>query len=158
MKERVQANVHLVVLVAGLLNVAILPLCRFQGARATARAAGCLLFGLGTTLCLFVLVALKQGINGEVEPVTGLVAQGIYAVLRHPLYVSFALIMLGLDLLMRSTLGVLFTLGLFLPSMHWRARLEERALARRFGMAWQDYAERVPSLLLWDLGRSKKEV
>jgi protein-S-isoprenylcysteine O-methyltransferase Ste14 len=157
-KERLRANVHLVVLVAGLLNVAVLPLCRFQGARATSRAAGYLLFGLGTTLCLFALVALKQGINGEVEPVTELVAQGIYAVLRHPLYVSFALLMLGLDLLMRSTLGILFTLGLFLPSMHWRAHLEERALARRFGVAWQDYAGRVPSLLLWDLGRSGKRL
>jgi protein-S-isoprenylcysteine O-methyltransferase Ste14 len=48
-------------------------------------------------------------------------------------------------------LGILFTFVAFLLSMVWRARLEEQALAQRFGQAWKDYAKSVPSLLLWDL-------
>lgn len=58
--------------------------------------------------------------------------------------------MLGLDILLGSALGILLTLVAFLPSMVWRARLEEQALAQRFGEAWKDHAESVPSLLLWD--------
>jgi len=44
----------------------------------------------------------------------------------------------------------------FLPSMVWRARLEEQALARRFGQAWKDYVESMPSLLLWDFRKKRK--
>jgi oxygen-independent coproporphyrinogen-3 oxidase len=39
--------------------------------------------------------------------------------------------------------------------MAWRARLEERALARHFGQAWKDYVETVPSLLVRDSRRQK---
>jgi protein-S-isoprenylcysteine O-methyltransferase Ste14 len=66
------------------------------------------------------------------------------------MYSSFAISMLALDFLCGSVSGILFTLVAFLPSMAWRARLEEQALARRFGEAWKNYAESVPSLLLWD--------
>jgi protein-S-isoprenylcysteine O-methyltransferase Ste14 len=59
--------------------------------------------------------------------------------------------MLALDVLLRSALGILFTLVAFLPSMVWRAHLEEQALARHFGQAWEDYVNSVPSLLLCDL-------
>ena len=85
-----------------------------------------------------------------------MVTSGIYARLRHPMYVSFAIIMLTLDGLLGSVSGILVTLFAFLPSMVWRARLEERALARRFGETWKDYAESVPSLLLWDFRKGRK--
>ena len=64
--------------------------------------------------------------------------------------------MLALDVLLRSVLGILFTLVAFLPSMVWRARLEEQALAQRFGDAWKDYVESVPSLLLWDFRKKRR--
>ena len=73
------------------------------------------------------------------------------------MYVSFAISMLALDFLFGSVLGILFTFVAFLPSMVWRARLEERALARRFGEAWKNYVESVPSLLLWDFRERGKE-
>jgi protein-S-isoprenylcysteine O-methyltransferase Ste14 len=63
--------------------------------------------------------------------------------------------MLALDFLFGSVLGVLFTPVAFLPSMVWRARLEEQALAQHFGQAWKDHAQRVPSLLLWDLRKQE---
>ena len=87
---------------------------------------------------------------------TELVTSGIYARLRHPMYVSFAIIMLALDFLFGSVLGVLFTPVAFLPTMVWRAGLEEQALAQRFGQAWKDYAASVPSLLLWDFRKGRK--
>lgn len=153
MKERLERKTHVIMLLLGLLNVAMLPLSRLPIAEATAQAVGCPLFGLGLFLNLLSLLALKRGFGGEIEPVTELVAGGIYARLRHPMYVSFAIAMLGLDLLLRSILGILFTFFIFLPSMVWRARLEEQTLPRRFGETWKDYANSVPSLLFWDLRR-----
>ncbi len=151
MKGRLKDKAHLIMLGVGLLNVAVLPFWRLPMDKATKQAVGYPLFGLGLAVFLFSLLALKRGIGGEIEPVTELVTSGIYARLRHPMYVSFAISMLALDFLFGSVLGVLFTLVAFLPTMVWRARLEERVLAQRFGEAWRDYAESVPSLLLWDL-------
>ena len=68
----------------------------------------------------------------------------------------FAIIMLTLDGLLGSVSGIVVTLFAFLPSMVWRARLEEQALARRFGQEWKKYVESVPSLLLWDFRKSGK--
>jgi len=154
--DRLKDKAHLIVLGVGLLNVAVLPFWRLPIVKATAQAVGYPLFGLGLALFLLSLLALKRGVSGHVEPVTELVTGGIYARLRHPMYVSFAIIMLALDVLLGSISGILVTFCAFLPSMVWRARLEEQALARRFGEAWKRYAESVPSLLLWDFrGRGK---
>lgn len=150
-RERLEKKAHLVMLLMGLLNVAVLPVWRLPIAKLTARAIGYPLFGVGLALNLFSLVALGRGFFGETEPVTELVTHGIYARLRHPMYVSFVLTMLGLDFLLGSALGVLFTLLGFLPSMVWRARLEEQALGQNLGPAWKAYVETVPSLLLWDV-------
>ncbi len=156
MKDRLEKKAHLIMLGVGLLNVAVLPLWPLPIAKATARTIGYPLFGLGLALNLFSLLALKRGFGGEIEPVTELVTGGIYARERHPVYLSFTMTMLALDILLRSALGVLFTLLAFLPSMVWRAHLEDRALAQRFGQVWDDYAENVPSLLLWDFTKRGK--
>jgi len=151
MKDRLEKKAHLIMLLAGLLNVAVLPLWQLPMAKTTARAVGYPLFGLGLALNLLSLLALKGAFGGEIEPVTELVTGGIYARERHPMYLSFTMTMLALDVLLRSALGILFTLVAFLPSMVWRAHLEEQALARHFGQTWNDYVNSVPSLLLWDL-------
>ncbi|NIN98923.1 MAG: hypothetical protein GTO49_28900 [Anaerolineae bacterium] len=154
--DRLKDKAHLIVLGVGLLNFAVLPLWRLHLAKATTQAVGYPLFGLGLALSLLSFLALKRGVSGHVEPVTELVTGGIYARLRHPMYASFALIMLALDVLLASVSGIVVTLFAFLPSMVWRARLEEQALARRFSQEWHDYAESVPSLLLWDFGKKRK--
>ncbi len=151
MKNRLEKTAHLVMLGVGLLNLVLLPFWRLPLAKATKQAIGYPLLGLGLAIFLLSLLALKRGIGGEIEPVTELVTSGIYAQLRHPMYVSFAIFILALDFLFGSVSGILFTLVAFLPTMVWRAHLEEQALAKRFGKAWKDYTESAPSLLLWDL-------
>ncbi|HIC89515.1 MAG TPA: isoprenylcysteine carboxylmethyltransferase family protein [Anaerolineae bacterium] len=153
--SRLKNKAHLIMLAAGLLNVAVLPFWQLPITPVAARAVGYALFGLGMVVLLLSLLALKGSIGGEIEPVTELVTNGIYGRLRHPLYLSFAICMLALDLLFASILGILVTFVAFLPSMAWRARLEEQALERRFGEAWRAYVRRVPSLLLWDFGRKR---
>jgi protein-S-isoprenylcysteine O-methyltransferase Ste14 len=155
--EQLKDKAHLVMLGVGLLNLVLLPFWRLPLAKATKQTVGYPLQGLGLAVFLLSLLALKRGIGGEIEPVTELVTSGIYARLRHPMYVSFAIIMLALDFLFGSVLGILATFVAFLPSMVWRAGLEEQALAQHFGQAWKDYAASVPSLLLWDLKKGKQE-
>jgi protein-S-isoprenylcysteine O-methyltransferase Ste14 len=155
--DRLEHKAHLIMLAVGLLNLALLPFWRLPLAKATKQAVGYPLLGLGLAVFLLSLLVLKRGIGGEIEPVTELVTSGIYARLRHPMYTSFAISMLALDFLFGSVLGVLFTLVAFLPTMVWRAGLEEQALAQHFGQACKDYVDRVPSLLLCDLKKSKQE-
>jgi len=107
------------------------------------RALGQVLFLLGGLLMVYVTYHLRSGFLGEVEPnLEHLVTTGPYGWCRHPLYLSFILIILGLDLMFGSPAGILVTLLLALPSMIYRARLEEKALADRFGEEWEAYKDR----------------
>ena len=153
--EQLCARAHELVLASGLLNLAALPLWRLPLDPAGSQGVGYPLFGAGLLLSTLACLALGEGLAGHVEPRTELVTGGVYRWLRHPLYSGFALTMLGLDILMGSASGLLFTALAFLPSMIWRAHLEEQALARCFGQSWLDYARRVPSALLWDCRKTK---
>lgn len=107
------------------------------------RALGQVLFLLGGLLLFYVTYYLRSGFLGEVEPnLDHLVTAGPYRWCRHPLYLSFMAIVLGIDLMFGSPLGILATLLLALPSVIYRARLEEKALSDRFGEEWEGYRER----------------
>jgi len=107
------------------------------------RAVGQVVFLLGGLLLVYVAYYLRSGFLGEVEPnLDHLVTKGPYRWCRHPLYLSFMVIVLGIDLMFGSPFGILTTLFLALPSMIYRARLEEKALADRFGEEWEAYKER----------------
>lgn len=83
------------------------------------------------------------GILPEVQG--DLVAKGIYAYLRHPIYLGILLIMLGLMLLQPITsnlISLLVTL-LYLP---FGIRFEEQKLIAEFGDTYQQYCKKVPSL------------
>jgi len=58
--------------------------------------------------------------------------------------------LLGPAVALRSWLGSIAVLLWFLPSENYRAKLEEQALARRFGKEGEDYASQtgfvVPSI------------
>ncbi|MFQ6001259.1 MAG: methyltransferase family protein [Anaerolineae bacterium] len=131
----------LLMVLAFLLNllVCFLDPTEFRGTR----ALGQVVFLMGCLLMVYVAYYLRSGFLGEVEPnLDHLVTKGPYRWCRHPLYLSFMLIVLGIDLMFGSPMGVLATLFLALPSAIYRAWLEERALADRFGQEWEAYKER----------------
>ena len=78
-----------------------------------------------------------------------LVDWGPFARIRHPSYASLLLIAGGTALACRSSLALLATLALWLPAALVRIRLEEAALAERFGPAYEAYARRTWRLVPW---------
>lgn len=106
------------------------------------------LIAVSAVLFVYTVAYLRKGFYGETEPVLDyLVTGGPYSFCRHPLYLSFIVLILGLDLWLGSVLGVAHTLFLSIPSAVYRARVEDGLLREKFGAEWAAYAERVGFLL-----------
>lgn len=92
----------------------------------------------GVVLWLWsVVLVLTRVPRGE------LITWGPYALVKHPLYTSVALLVLPwVGFLFNTWLGVLVGLVLYVASRLF-APEEERALAKTFGAAWDAYCKRV---------------
>ncbi len=77
-----------------------------------------------------------------------LITTGLYRYARHPLYAGSLYLFLGFPLAFSSAAGLALFFVLPVPVFAWRIRVEERALAERFGDAWRDYARRTPALFI----------
>lgn len=121
--------------------------------RAEARLVGFIVLYSGIGLVIWAAVHLKGAIRGLVSPrLEGLVVTGPYGLVRHPVYLGTTVAMIGAAVVARSSWGLLGAVVVFLPAEAHRARLEDRALAERFGDAWREYAARV-GFFLPRLGR-----
>lgn len=92
----------------------------------------------------FLLLSQAWHVLYDAQRQHRLATTGPYAVIRHPQYAGFVLIMLGF-LLQWPTL---LTLAMFpvLVVMYARlARAEERDSEKAFGQAWRNYAARTPA-------------
>ena len=98
----------------------------------------------GFVFFFYVLLYLRRGFFGETEPkLDFLITKGPYRFCRHPQYLSFIIIILGIDLMFRSVMGLLFTFVLSIPSMVYRAKIEDGLLRNNFGEEWENYANKV---------------
>ena len=75
-----------------------------------------------------------------------LIQRGPYVIIRHPMYLGYWLVMLGVLLTYRTSTP-LAMLAMTALSFHRRARREESVLAAVFGEEWQAYATRVPMFI-----------
>jgi isoprenylcysteine carboxyl methyltransferase (ICMT) family protein YpbQ len=75
-----------------------------------------------------------------------LIQHGAFALVRHPIYLSYWLMLFGLLVIYRTWMPLL-ALVMMIISLSNRARREDQVLAATFGEAWQEYAERVPMFL-----------
>lgn len=66
-----------------------------------------------------------------------LVTSGLYAHIRHPIYLGFVLSFVGMELLLGSYLWVSF-LVLFIP-LYMQAKKEEAMLEKQFGFIYRKY-------------------
>ncbi|MPV38458.1 methyltransferase family protein [Georgenia subflava] len=110
-------------------------------------AAGTLVVG-GGALALAGVVPHQGRVSPRVRPPAGahLITTGPYAVTRNPIYAGLALATTGVAILRRRPLP-LVAAGVLAVVLTAKARLEEDALAERFGDAYSDYAAHTPRLL-----------
>lgn len=98
-------------------------------------------------VCSYVLTKLGQGPFVEFDPPRQLVVEGPYRWCRNPVASCILGTILGLAM-MRSSTGIFcfFAVLTFLANRQV-IRIEEPALRKRFGQAYEDYLRRVPRWL-----------
>ncbi|HOH67410.1 MAG TPA: isoprenylcysteine carboxylmethyltransferase family protein, partial [bacterium] len=75
-----------------------------------------------------------------------LVKTGIYAKVRHPIYLSGLILLLGFTLIAGNLYGLLFFI-LSLAAFVTRIKKEERELITKFGEEYKQYAKETPLLI-----------
>ncbi|RZS68812.1 protein-S-isoprenylcysteine O-methyltransferase Ste14 [Agromyces ramosus] len=116
------------------------------GPRSPTRAAGAALLAAGCALNVWALVERRRRTSGEfqLEQPESLVTTGPYAFSRHPMYLGWWLIHLGVGVL-RGSAWVAATVPVAVLVEHLGGSVvEERELRRQFGGEYARYAERVP--------------
>ena len=110
---------------------------------------GGMILGLGGIMALAGVIRLKSRLTPFPEPAQNsqLVQDGIYALMRHPLYASLMVTSLGWALFQQSwpALMVIPILVFFFDA---KARCEERFLRQRF-VEYVEYEQRVRRLVPW---------
>lgn len=121
---------------------------RLPGPRGLHRTAGVVALAAGCALNMWALRERRRRTTGEfqLEQPESLVMTGPYALSRHPMYIGWWLIHLGVGV-MRGSAWVAATLPAAALVEHFGVLREERALDREFGDEFAAYRERVPRYL-----------
>jgi protein-S-isoprenylcysteine O-methyltransferase Ste14 len=124
------------------------------GPRGLQRAAGAAALAAGSALNVWALRERRRRTTGEfqLEQPQSLVTTGPYALSRHPMYVGWWLIHLGVGV-MRGSAWMAATLPGAVLVEHLGVLAEERALDREFGAEFAEYRGRVPRYLAWSWRR-----
>ena len=93
---------------------------------------------------VLLLIAFHQlgnsfAVNAQAKE---LVTKGLYAKIRHPMYVFQLLLFLGLAMVTRDVIAYGFCV-FALVFVVWRVRRENHVLEEKFGDAYRAYCERV---------------
>jgi protein-S-isoprenylcysteine O-methyltransferase Ste14 len=110
---------------------------------------GCLAFSLGIAIRLVAVATLKKQFTTTVAIVEKheIVDTGLYRTIRHPAYLGLLLSLLGFGLVSGNWLSLAAAVVLPLAAILYRIQVEEQALLRHFGSAYQAYASRTQRLL-----------
>lgn len=84
-----------------------------------------------------------------------LVKVGAYGIVRHPLYASIMLMLLGGSFVYRNWISLILTIGIFIPFMYYRAKQEEELLQNEFS-EYKDYIRKV-GMFFPKMGGSKND-
>ena len=104
------------------------------------RYFGLFLFFAGSLLRLAAVFVLGRRFSGlvAIQPDHQLKTDGLYRYVRHPSYAGLIASMIGLVLIFRSAIGLIFVILLFLFLVS-RMNDEERFLEAHFGEEYRDY-------------------
>jgi protein-S-isoprenylcysteine O-methyltransferase Ste14 len=99
---------------------------------------------------LYMAFASISVVYGKNRQASGVIRKSVYAIVRHPIYLSEILLYLGLFMMSLSLAAglVLIAVIVFLNNI---SRYEEHLLLDRFGKAYEEYLADVPMWLprLW---------
>jgi protein-S-isoprenylcysteine O-methyltransferase Ste14 len=145
----------LIVALAVYLGIAVpLVIARVPGLRVYANNWWTLGFGVGmviagTVLRAWAILSLGRYFRREVTIETGqrIVRRGPYRVVRHPSYAGIFLIFAGFGLAFGSWVSAAVALLIVFVGLLPRIRVEERALAKAFGVDYTDYASSTARVL-----------
>ncbi|MDE2041054.1 MAG: isoprenylcysteine carboxylmethyltransferase family protein [Patescibacteria group bacterium] len=76
-----------------------------------------------------------------------LVHHGPYRIVRHPIYVSYILDLLGFSLVFNALYTIIFIIAVNIPSYIVRARFEEETSKKKFGSEYDAYRSKTYSML-----------
>ncbi len=113
------------------------------------------------------LVVLGLGIRswsaGTIRKHDSLTTIGPYALVRNPLYVGSFLMMFGFATLLNDTLSLIFVAGPMFVLYWSQVKVEEKYLAGRYPLDWENYANSTPRFIpykyssKWRSGWSKAQ-
>ncbi|MEW5738248.1 MAG: isoprenylcysteine carboxylmethyltransferase family protein [Myxococcota bacterium] len=103
--------------------------------------------GAVARLCTIALVPRGTSANNRALTAQGLNTTGPYAVVRHPLYLANAHLVVGLLCIAHTPWAWALGLGYFTVAYAFIIRAEEQLLERTFNEAWREWAARVPAWL-----------
>ena len=83
----------------------------------------------------------------QADQSTGLVTTGPYRLVRHPIYLGLALLVMGQALAFGSWPALMIVLSGVVPTFAWRARAEEKLLGRTYGERYAVYRQRTKMLI-----------
>ena len=117
--------------------------------RTSVEAVGIASYVAGCGLMMWALLALRSRYQlGRMapRPRDGLVSDGPYALMRHPMYAAALAMALGLALALQS-LACLGVFGVYVVMLMLLMPLEEAGLRSAYGEAYEAYARVVPRLI-----------
>ncbi len=109
------------------------------------------LFGMRTLGRMF---GISSGFGVRLYASHRLVTSGPYAVVRHPMYLAVIAAGIGGLLIYQTWAMVFFAVSMF--GLAFRAKREEKALAREFGPTWEEYQRRVPAWIPKPLSKNAR--
>ena len=80
---------------------------------------------------------------GKVRDKPHVIRQGVFSLIRHPIYLSEVLLYLGL-FLFNTSLSSLAVILVIFAFLHFLSRYEEKLLLKRFGDEYRQYMKDVP--------------
>ena len=110
---------------------------------------GCLVLAFGIMIRLVAVFTLQRYYTVSVSILEKhqIVDKGIYGIIRHPAYLGHLASLFGIGLMLGNWVGLTVLVVLPLAGILYRIHVEERALLRHFGDAYQEYTSRTKILL-----------
>lgn len=112
------------------------------------KVLGLALIAAGLVVAVLAGAALGRSLRAHPTPATHgrLQTSGIFALVRHPMYLAVMMTAVGLTLLGGHLLALLATIALA-AILTKKARLEEDLLSDRYGWEYSAYCARVPAII-----------